>query len=587
MKHSIRNNFTLIFIALVAALLIIMYCVYSFFLQEYYRRIKIDLLESAYQTVDTAVQSAEKEDKTLLGILNEEYDQNVENSSVTAMFRSLSERSNIGIVMLDSSGMMAATSRESEWDAMKLRAYLAFSEVYGDDVEFTFPLNRKPASDKTKNKDSSENDANNNQEASDGKTVPISGKSAADGSASDTETAAEAPWQPIEILKKTDNYTIQMFNDRRSRSGYLECWGTFSDGDTHFLMTMPIASIEEGTEISKHFLFGVSAIILVIGAIAVYFTTGLITKPINDLAHISERMSDLDFSARYEGKQKNEIGVLGASMNSMSDKLEQTILELKDANAKLQEDIDAKIKVDEMRKEFIADVSHELKTPISIIEGYAEGLVEGLAEDKETRDYYCGVIMDESAKMNKMVKQLTSLITYEFGEDVNDCVSFDLSELIRSVLEAQKIRLNEAGAVLITELESPAPVFADEFKIEEAFTNYLNNAINHLEGQKRIRVRLEEAIEGTDHDARRMWKVSVYNDGEPIPEESLDKLWDKFYKVDKSRSRQYGGSGIGLSIVKAVVEAHKGSCGVENTEEGVEFMFMLPAEKILDEEKVK
>ena len=166
-------------------------------------------------------------------------------------------------------------------------------------------------------------------------------------------------------------------------------------------------------------------------------------------------------------------------------------------------------------------------------------------------------------------------------------VSFDLSELIRSVLEAQKIRLNEAGAVLITELESPAPVLADEFKIEEAFTNYLNNAINHLDGQKRIRVRLEEAFEGTDHDARRMWKVSVYNDGEPIPEESLDKLWDKFYKVDKSRSRQYGGSGIGLSIVKAVVEAHKGSCGVKNTEEGVEFMFMLPAEKILDEEKVK
>ncbi|MBQ8933135.1 MAG: HAMP domain-containing protein [Lachnospiraceae bacterium] len=587
MNHSIRNNFTLIFIALVAALLIIMYCVYSFFLQEYYRRIKIDLLESAYQTVDTAVQSAEKEDKTLLGILNEEYDQNVENSSVTAMFRSLSERSNIGIVMLDSSGMMAATSRESEWDAMKLRAYLAFSEVYGDDVEFTFPLNRKPASDKTNNKDSSESDANNSPEASDGKTVPISGKSAADGSASDTETAAEAPWQPIEILKKTDNYTIQMFNDRRSRSGYLECWGTFSDGDTHFLMTMPIASIEEGTEISKRFLFGVSAIILVMGAVAVYFTTGLITKPINDLAHISERMSDLDFSARYEGKQKNEIGVLGASMNSMSDKLEQTILELKDANAKLQEDIDAKIKIDEMRKEFIADVSHELKTPISIIEGYAEGLVEGLAEDKETRDYYCGVIMDESAKMNKMVKQLTSLITYEFGEDVNDCVSFDLSELIRSVLEAQKIRLNEAGAVLITELESPAPVLADEFKIEEAFTNYLNNAINHLDGQKRIRVRLEEAFEGTDQDAGRMWKVSVYNDGEPIPEESLDQLWDKFYKVDKSRSRQYGGSGIGLSIVKAVVEAHKGSCGVKNTEEGVEFMFMLPAEKILDEEKVK
>ena len=433
------------------------------------------------------------------------------------------------------------------------------------------------------------------------------------GNAEDPGSGPEGPagnisrdrsFQPIEILTKTSHYTIQQFNDRRSKTGYLECWGTFSDGDTHFLMSMPIVSIEEGTQISRRFLFGVSAVILVIGAFAVYFTTGFITKPINNLAHISERMSDLDFSVRYEGKQKNEIGVLGASMNSMSEKLEQTILELKDANARLQEDIDAKTKIDEMRKEFIADVSHELKTPISIIEGYAEGLVEGLAEDKESRDYYCGVIMDESAKMNKLVRQLTSLITYEFGENVNDCVSFDLADMAASVLEAQKIRLQEAGAEVITDLASPAPVFADEFKIEEAFTNYLNNAINHLGGQKRIRISLKEVrpevtesvsitdisggtklAGGTDsasagaNNSPAEWRLSVYNDGEPIPDESLEKLWDKFYKVDKSRSRQYGGSGIGLSIVKAVVESHNGRYGVQNLDSGVEFWFTLPAQQ--------
>ncbi len=584
MKNSIRNNFTLIFIALVAALLIIMFCVYSFFLQRYYESEKISLLESAYVTIDTAVQAAQEEDKTLLGILNEEYDQNIEDSSVMAIFRSLSERSNIDIIILDSTGTMAATSRESEWNAMKLKAYIAFSEVYGDDVELTFPLHRESAPKKNGSEGAGslssnggaaeEDDASFEEDAASAEQNAIDPEDGRDGSGDGGGPdggggpKGESPIPPIEILKKTSNYTIQRFNDRRSSTGYLECWGTFSDNDTCFLMTTPIVSIEEGARISRRFLFGVSAVILVIGAVAVYFTTGLITRPINDLAKISERMSNLDFSARYTGKQKNEIGVLGDSMNSMSDKLEETISELKEANAKLQEDIDAKIKIDEMRKEFIADVSHELKTPISIIEGYAEGLVEGMAEEPEMRDYYCNVIIDESAKMNKMVRQLTSLITYEFGDNVNDCVSFDLADLISSVLEAQKIRLNDAGAAVSTELVSPAPVFADEFKIEEVFTNYLNNAINHLEGDKNILVRLE--------DAGGEWKVSVYNDGTPIPEESLDKLWDKFYKVDKSRSRAYGGSGIGLSIVKAIVEAHSGRYGVENREAGVEFYFTLP-----------
>ncbi len=401
-------------------------------------------------------------------------------------------------------------------------------KVYGEDAEVDFPVNRRLGSD--------------------------------------TDIAKP----DIEKLKKTADYTIQLFTDHRSDTSYLECWGAFSGDNTYFLMAMPIVSIEEGAEISRRFLIGVSLVVMFVGSIAVYLVTDHITAPINDIARISERMSAQDFSVKYTGKDKNEIGILGTSMNEMSDKLELAINELKEANAKLREDIDAKTRIDEMRKEFIADVSYELKTPISIIEGYAEGLVEGMAEDKDTRDYYCEVIMDEAVKMNKMVRQLTSLINYEFQDNVNECTVFDLSELIRSVSEASAMRMEESGAAFALEIPdncAPALVEADEFKIEEVYTNYLSNAINHLDGERRIRTTISDG--GDD------WIVSVYNDGEPIPDESLEKLWDKFYKVDKSRSRAYGGSGIGLSIVKAIMDSHNGSYAVENVDSGVRFEFRL------------
>lgn len=579
MKYSIRKKFTIIFVVLIAVLVLTMLVFYSFFLQGFYKNQKTKQLEAAYETVDNAVKANQENGESLLSILKEDYDCNAQDSKSIAMLRSLSERSNIDIIMMNSAEtMVAETSREGGWNLIKLKAYISFDQVFGDSAEPFYPILGDDGSLED------ETDTGTDEISSDAAQGADYGSEAADAGETSADTEMDnagaqdassghsggkksGKRPSIEVIKKTDNYTLQLFNDKRSNSSYLECWGQFSDGDTYFLMTMPIASMEEGVQISRVFLAGVSAVILVIGAVAIYFTTGLITRPIIDLADISERVSKLDFSARYTGRQKDEIGVLGESMNSMSEKLEQAIAELKDANARLQEDINAKIKIDEMRKEFIADVSHELKTPIAIIEGYAEGLVEGVADDKETRDYYSGIIMDEAGKMNKLVRQLTSLISYEFGENENDLTDFDLNELVRSVLDAQRMRLNEAGANVASELEGTALVSADEFKIEEAFTNYLNNAINHLDGSKIIRISVI-----SDGDA---WKLSVYNDGKPIPEESIPKLWDKFYKVDKSRSREYGGSGIGLSIVKAIIESHGGSCGVSNKENGVEFWFTV------------
>jgi len=228
----------------------------------------------------------------------------------------------------------------------------------------------------------------------------------------------------------------------------------------------------------------------------------------------------------------------------------------------LQDDIEKKIQIDEMRKEFLSNVSHELKTPLALIQGYAEGLQECINDDAESREFYCDVIIDEADKMNRMVKKLLTLNQLEFGNDQVVMERFNMTELITGVANSTKILREQKNIRL--ELENPeeAWVWGDEFKVEEVITNYMSNAINHADGEKVIRVFYT-------------CSVSVFNTGQPIPEEDLDKIWVKFYKVDKARTREYGGSGIGLSIVKAIMDSLHQQCGVINHEDGVEFWMEL------------
>lgn len=258
---------------------------------------------------------------------------------------------------------------------------------------------------------------------------------------------------------------------------------------------------------------------------------------------------------------------MGNNMNQMSDRLEETISELKTANNELQKDIAKKEQIDEMRKEFLSNVSHELKTPIALILGYAEGLKEDINEDPESRDFYCDVIMDEAEKMNMMVKKLLTLNQLEFGNDVVTMERFDIVELIRNYLQSASILIQQSEAQITFVQEEQVFVWGDEFKIEEVFMNFFSNAVNHCEGEKIIDVKMEQK------DGR--VRVSVFNTGKPIPEDSIGHIWEKFYKVDKARTREYGGSGVGLSIVKAIMDSMNQPYGVINYTNGVEFWFEL------------
>lgn len=378
----------------------------------------------------------------------------------------------------------------------------------------------------------------------------------------------EKPEHENRVVRETENYVIQYSLDPRTNIGYMEMWGVLDNGNL-FLIRTALEGIRDSVEISNRFLAYVGMLAVIASGIIIWSISSRITKPILKLASLSERMTNLDFEARYEGHDRNEIGILGHHMNQLSDRLENTISELKTANNELQKDIEKKEQVDEIRKEFLSNVSHELKTPLALIMGYAEGLKIGINDDPEGREFYCDVIMDEAEKMNIMVKKLLTLNQLEFGNDVVVMERFDIVELISNYMQSAKILIEQKEASVEFKAAGPVYVWGDEFKIEEVFMNYFTNALNYAQGEKKVIIELKQLEE------ERKVRVSVFNTGSQIQEDCIDHVWEKFYKVDKARTREYGGSGVGLSIVKAIMDSMNQAYGVQNHSEGVEFWFEL------------
>ena len=369
-----------------------------------------------------------------------------------------------------------------------------------------------------------------------------------------------------EVLEKTDSYDICKSVDPQNNTEYLTMWGNFDNGDI-FIMRSPLESIRSAVTIFNRFIGVVGGCVILVSVLLAWYFSKRITEPIMELATLSQKMADLDFDAKYTSGGSNEIGVLGENFNRMSERLEQTISNLKEANYKLQKDIEQKEKRENMRSEFLGNVSHELKTPIALIQGYAEGLKEGVNDDPESREFYCEVIMDEAGKMNRMVKNLLALNQLEFGEDDVQFERFDITSLISGVLQSLDILIEQKEAQVIFRHKNPVYVWADEFKVEQVVRNYVNNALNHIDGEKVIEIKITQ-----END---MAKITVFNTGTPIPEEDLPHIWEKFYKVDKARTREYGGNGIGLSIVKAIMDSFGKGYGAINHTNGVEFWFEL------------
>ena len=486
MRKSFRRQLTMIFTAVMAGTLLLMFFSGVVFLEKYYTTDKKKQVMEAYEKFNTAASE---------GTLDTE--------SFQESLRSFSMTDNISVVVMGTDGRLRIyATRDSERLKFQLWNYI---------------LDRESV-------------------------------------------------EPVKILEQHPQYIVRQSLDRMIGLEYLEMIGTLDNGD-YFIMRTPLESIRDSVMIANRFYVGIGAVVIIISAAIIYFFSRKVTKPVMELAEISKRMTALDFDAKYETKGENEVDLLGEHMNQLSEALEKTISELKTANNELRRDIEQKERNEQMRTEFLSNVSHELKTPLALIQGYAEGLKDGISEDPESRAYYLEVIMDETQKMNTMVKKLLTLNEMEFGQETIAMERFNVAELIEGVAQSYSLFIAQKEGKLRLKLENPLYVWSDELKIEEVLTNYISNACNHLENEKIIEIKAQKKESKV--------RISVFNTGKQIPEEDKERIWDKFYKVDKAHTREYGGSGIGLSIVKAIMESVNGSYGVENYNNGVEFWIEL------------
>lgn len=371
----------------------------------------------------------------------------------------------------------------------------------------------------------------------------------------------------LTVLGEGD-YQTGIVEEDRLKTSFLYLAIRLKNQDYLWLET-PVFEIIESTAIANQFSLLTGILTLLIGSLAAYCYSKKFTKPILELNEIARRIAKLDFSHKYKlgpnSDPGDELGELGKSINFLSEELGKSIQELREANTKLAEDIEQKQKIDQMRKEFVSNVSHEIKTPLALIQGYAEGLNANIMETEADKEFYCNVIIDEVVRMNKLVRDLLNLSRIESGSYQLEPEEFNLVELVELALEKYKLRFKEEGVLIQQEGPESILVKADYFHIEQVFLNYLNNALHHVDERKNIEIIIAGLAEKV--------KVSVFNFGKPIPEEDLEQIWFSFYKVDKSRTRSYAGTGLGLAIVKAIMEQSRNQYGVLNHEDGVEFWF--------------
>ena len=378
--------------------------------------------------------------------------------------------------------------------------------------------------------------------------------------------------EKIKKLYKDKDIVIDLIKEKNTSVNYIIVTAKLNNG-FELNMATPTADLQESARISNNVLIAIGGAVIVISGIISSFVSRKFTAPILELNSIAKKMSNLDFSQKYQiNDTEDEINNLGKSINTMSDKLEKTIQQLTVNNSELEKDIERKSKIDDMRKQFISDVSHELKTPIALIQGYAEGLVENVNADDESREFYANVILDEANKMDRLVKQLLELMKLEYGKREFNNESFNITELINEVIRKSNVMLEENQVKINFDCDKPIMAYADACYVEQIITNYLTNAIKYskeVDGEKKIEVTV------LSNKKTNKIRVSVFNTGDNIDEGELQRIWGRFYKIDSSRNRDKGGTGIGLAFVKAIMNNYKNDYGAINRTNGIEFYFEL------------
>ncbi|MBB6690861.1 HAMP domain-containing protein [Cohnella xylanilytica] len=348
-----------------------------------------------------------------------------------------------------------------------------------------------------------------------------------------------------------------------------------TDGTGNGKVLFALSSLQPVTNAASVFrdlsLYVFAFAFVVVGLLAVGYAA-LVTRPLRRLNGIAGRLASLDFSTRSGWKRKDEIGELSRTFDFLADNLQGTLAELTSANEKLRLDIENEKRLERMRREFVAGVSHELKTPLSLVGGYAEGLRDNIGSGAK-REKYAEVILEETRRMASIVGDMLDLSQLESGRYSLKREAFDVAELLNEAADRAEAYAAGSGKSVRVNVRLPEPpaepprAYADRLRIGQVLTNLATNAVRHAaEGG---------AIEFSAAPEGGRWTIYVRNDGEPIPEEELTRIWGQFYRIDRSRSRDSGGTGIGLAIVRQILELHGSRYGVRNEPGGVVFAFTL------------
>lgn len=337
-----------------------------------------------------------------------------------------------------------------------------------------------------------------------------------------------------------------------------------STGDILYIYT-PVTNVESVVDTAEEVYSAFSIGIVILTGIIFLILATKFTKPIVQINRVTKDMAALNFNRKCKNYGNDEIGELGRSINTLSDTLDSTLLDLKDKNEQLEKDIEMKQALDNARKSFISNVSHELKTPIAIISGYAEGLCEGISDDPEVIKEYCRIINEEGKRMNELVLELLELSRLESKTSPFMPDYYDIGEGIANLLEHLSLQTEQNGISVTNNVPLSLECYAQSEKIEIVLKNYITNAISHCTGDKKISIDCEDMGETL--------KISVFNTGNPISDEDLPEIWDSFYRADKSHGRSENRFGLGLSIVKSIMTNHRCAYSAENTENGVKFIF--------------
>ncbi|WP_182811097.1 HAMP domain-containing sensor histidine kinase [Bacillus sp. ME78] len=328
-----------------------------------------------------------------------------------------------------------------------------------------------------------------------------------------------------------------------------------------------IASLQPVNEamlvLKDYYVYALIIVFLVIILLSFYYSK-IIVKPLIKINRVTKKMANFDFSEKLPVTADDEIGGLSGSINTLSVNLKDRIDRLNVANTKLQQDIERERQLEKTRKEFISGVSHELKTPLSVIRSFAEGIKDGVSKDTS---YYTDVILEETENMNRLIVEMLELAKLESGTYKLDMTTFSIGELTQQVYTKLLFSMEEKHLQVNVYADPSILVKANRSRIEQVVVNLLSNAIRYTPDGEKIQVSIIEAEDTV--------KVEIENTGNPIPEESLEKIWDRFYRLDASRSRHTGGTGLGLSIVKNILDLHHAEYGVYNTTNSVVFYFNL------------